>query len=81
MSPFDGVALDPLGEFQQLETMIRGLFRRDFFLDYLRHFVLFEDDGATKKIAGYHQFHAVRAVVESVIQASGPGGNRRGGVV
>jgi type I restriction enzyme R subunit len=77
----DGVTLDPLGEFQQLETMIRGLFRRDFFVEYLRHFVLFEDDGATKKIAGYHQFHAVRAVVESVIEASRPGGSRRGGVV
>jgi type I restriction enzyme R subunit len=77
----DGVALDPLGELQQLETLIRGLFRKDFFLDYLRYFVLFEDDGNVKKIAGYHQFHAVRAVVQSVIQASRPGGNRKGGVV
>jgi len=32
----DGVNLDPLGELQQLETLIRGLFRKDFFLDYLR---------------------------------------------
>ncbi len=77
----DGVNLDPLGELQQLETLIRGLFRKDFFLDYLRYFVLFEDDGNVKKIAGYHQFHAVRAVVRSVIQASRPGGNRKGGVV
>jgi len=77
----DGVALDPLGELQQLETLIRGLFRRDFFLDYLRYFVLFEEDGNVKKIAGYHQFHAVRAVVQSVIQASRPGGSRKGGVV
>ena len=77
----DGVALDPLGELQQLETLIRGLFRRDFFLDYLRYFVLFEEDGNVKKIAGYHQFHAVRAVVQSVIQASRHGGSRKGGVV
>ncbi len=81
----DGVTLDPLGELQQLETLIRGLFRKDFFLDYLRYFVLFEGDGKSggivKKIAGYHQFHAVRAVVQSVIQASRPGGNRKGGVV
>lgn len=77
----DGVNLDPLGELQQLETLIRGFFRKDFFLDYLRYFVLFEDDGNVKKIAGYHQFHAVRAVVQSVIQASRPGGNRKGGVV
>ncbi len=81
----DGVNLDPLGGLQQLETLIRGLFRKDFFLDYLRHFVLFEDDGNVKKIAGYHQFHAVRAVVQSVIQASRPGAPkekaRKGGVV
>jgi type I restriction enzyme R subunit len=77
----DGVNLDPLGELQQLETLIRGLFRKDFFLDYLRYFVLFEDDGNVKKIAGYHQFHAVRAVVQSVIQASRPSGSRKGGVV
>lgn len=77
----DGVILDPLGELQQLETLVRGLLRRDFFLDYLRYFVLFEEDGNVKKIAGYHQFHAVRAVVQSVIQASRPGGSRKGGVV
>ena len=77
----DGVNLDPLGELQQLETLVRGLFRKDFFLNYLRHFVLFEEDGNTKKIAGYHQFHAVRAVVQSVVEASRPGGSRKGGVV
>jgi len=77
----DGVNLDPLGDLQQMETLVRGLFRKDFFLDYLRHFVLFEDDGNVKKIAGYHQFHAVRAVVQSVIEASRPGGSRKGGVV
>ena len=76
----NGVTLDPLGEHQQLETLVRGLFQKDLFLDYLRHFVLFEEDG-TKKIAGYHQFHAVRAVVQSVLQASRPGGSRKGGVV
>jgi len=77
----DGETLDPLGELQQLETMVKGLFRKDFFLDFIRHFVLFEDDGNVKKIAAYHQFHAVRAVVQSVIHASRPGGSRKGGVV
>ncbi|HNX37573.1 MAG TPA: type I restriction endonuclease subunit R [Candidatus Cloacimonadota bacterium] len=77
----DGITLDPLGEHQQLETLVRGFFRQDFLLEYLRHHILFEEDGSTKKIAGYHQFHAVRAVVQSVIQASAPGGSRRGGVV
>jgi type I restriction enzyme R subunit len=77
----DGVTLDPLGELQQLETAIRGMFRRDLLLEYLRHFILFEDDGNVKKIAGYHQFHAVRAVVKSVVAASRPNGSRKGGVV
>ena len=78
----DGEALDPLGPMRELETMIRGLFDRTLLLDYLRHFILFEDDdGIVKKIAGYHQFHAVRAVLGSVLAASAPGGSRKGGVV
>ncbi len=78
----DGVATDPLGPMRELETLVQGLFRRDLLLEYIRHFVLFEDDGRLiKKVAGYHQFHAVRAVVESVLKASAPGGTRKGGVV
>ena len=66
----DGVALDPLGKFQELETMVRGVMAPAFLLDYLRFFVLFEDDGKlVKKVAGYHQFHAVRAAVEQVVHA------------
>jgi type I restriction enzyme R subunit len=60
----DGVTLDPLGEFNELETLVRGLLAPAYLLDYLRYFVLFEDDGTlVKKIAGYHQFHAVRAAI------------------
>ena len=78
----DGVALDPLGEFNELETLIRGLLAPAILLDYLRFFVLFEDDGAlVKKIAGYHQFHAVRAAIDQVVTASRPGGTHKGGVV
>ena len=78
----DGVATDPLGPMRELETLVLGLFQRELLLEYLRHFVLFEDDGRlVKKVAGYHQFHAVRAVVESVLKASAPGGTRKGGVV
>ncbi|NCT67470.1 MAG: type I restriction endonuclease subunit R [Rhodanobacteraceae bacterium] len=78
----DGVATDPLGAMRELETLVLGLFRRDLLLEYLRHFVLFEDDGRlVKKVAGYHQFHAVRAVVQSVLAAAAPGGTRKGGVV
>ena len=78
----DGVTLDPLGEFNELETLIHGILAPAYLLDYLRYFVLFEDDGTlVKKIAGYHQFHAVRAAINQVVDASRPGGTQKGGVV
>ncbi|WP_417607081.1 type I restriction endonuclease subunit R [Oceanimonas baumannii] len=61
----------------QLETMVRGFFDRALFLDYIRYFVIFETDAdrLIKKIAGYHQFHAVReAVRATVIAAAHPKG-------
>ncbi|CAJ3267977.1 type I restriction endonuclease subunit R [Burkholderia pseudomallei] len=78
----DGVNLDPLGQFNELETVVRGVLTPTYLLDYLRFFVLFEDDGTlVKKIAGYHQFHAVRAAIQQVVSASRPGGTHKGGVV
>ena len=78
----DGKTIDPLGQFQELETLVRGLLAPEYFLDYLRFFVLFEDDGKlVKKIAGYHQFHAVRAAINQVVIASRPDGTHKGGVV
>jgi type I restriction enzyme R subunit len=55
-----------------LETLVKGFFKPELFLDYIRHFVLFEEnDGETiKKIAGYHQFHAVRAAVKATVIAA-----------
>jgi type I restriction enzyme R subunit len=78
----DGVTLDPFGQFNELETLIRGVLAPEYLLDYLRFFVLFEDDGKlVKKIAGYHQFHAVRAAIHQVVSASRPGADHKGGVV
>ena len=60
----------------ELETLVKGFFDPARFLDFLRYFVLFERDGdvLVKKIAGYHQFHAVReAVRATVIAADAPG--------
>ncbi|WP_203417532.1 type I restriction endonuclease subunit R [Pseudomonas syringae] len=56
----------------ELETVVRGFFKPELFLDYVRHFVLFEQDGDSivKKIAGYHQFHAVREAVRATVIAS-----------
>jgi type I restriction enzyme, R subunit len=82
----DGVELDPLGQFNELETLVRGLLAPAYLLDYLRYFVLFEDDGALiKKIAGYHQYHAVRLAIQHVVEASqlqtGASQRGKGGVV
>ena len=56
----------------ELETVVRGFFKPELFLDYVRHFVMFEQDGdgIVKKIAGYHQFHAVREAVRATVIAS-----------
>ncbi|MBU0594213.1 MAG: type I restriction endonuclease subunit R [Gammaproteobacteria bacterium] len=61
----------PLLEFE-LEKMVRGFFAPELLLDYLRYFILFEqgDDGIIKKIAGYHQFHAVREAVRATVIAA-----------
>jgi HsdR family type I site-specific deoxyribonuclease len=82
----DGNTLDPLGKFNELQTLVRGALAPAYLLDYLRYFVLFEDDGQlVKKIAGYHQFHAVRAAIAQVVTASRPNSDARlrgkGGVV
>lgn len=69
----DGVKLDPLGESNETETLIRGLFRRDFLLEYIRDFVLFEEEKETiKKIAAYHQFHLVRKAFAKTLEATKP---------
>jgi len=61
----------PVLEFE-LEKVVRGFFRPDLFLDYVRYFILFEQDGDTliKKIAGYHQFHGVREAVRVTLIAA-----------
>lgn len=69
----DGETLDPLGKSNETETLMRGLFRRDFLLEYIRDFVLFEEEKETiKKIAAYHQFHLVRKAFAKTIEATDP---------
>jgi type I restriction enzyme R subunit len=45
--------------------------------------VVFSDEpsGLVKRVARYHQYWAVNAAVASTVEASGPDGDRRGGVV
>ena len=69
--------------------MIEGLFAPRRFLDMVRDFIVFEEDGGgqvIKKMAGYHRFHAVQVAIGETLRAAslkagGGGGDRRIGVV
>jgi type I restriction enzyme R subunit len=78
----DGDKIAPKGSLE-LEVLIRGVFEKSRFLDLIRHFVVFESSKSSleKKIAGYHQFHAVNKAVECTLDAASPKGDRRVGVV
>ena len=56
----------------ELQVVIEGLFQKRRFLDLVRDFIVFEDDGGRviKKMAGYHQFHAVQAAVGETLRAA-----------
>ncbi|MBI3845984.1 MAG: type I restriction endonuclease subunit R [Planctomycetes bacterium] len=56
----------------ELQVAIEGLCAPRRFLDLLRDFIVFEDDGGriTKKMAGYHQFHAVQVAVDETLRAA-----------
>jgi type I restriction enzyme R subunit len=52
----------------ELEVLIKGIFEKGRFLNYLKHFIVFEGtEGETiaKKIAGYHQFHATISYIQT----------------
>jgi len=70
-------------EFAELEVLIKGVFEKARFLDIVRHFIVFEVNGATiiKKAAAYHQYHAVNAAVAATVKATSPKGDKRAGVV
>ena len=56
----------------EMQVMIEGVFAPRRFLDLVRDFIVFEDDGSriVKKMAGYHQFHAVQVAVGETIRAA-----------
>ena len=67
----DGQELAPVF-YTELQVAIEGVFERRRFLALLRDFIVFEDDGGAlvKKMAGYHQFHAVEAAVKETLRAA-----------
>ena len=67
-----GEALAPTS-LPELQVLIEGVFEQRRFLDLLRDFIAFEDSGGgalAKKMAGYHQFHAVRVAVGETLRAA-----------
>jgi type I restriction enzyme, R subunit len=67
----------------QVEVLFKGMFAKGRLLDLVRHFIVFEevDAGTTKKMAAYHQFHAVNEAVSAARTAVRPEGDRRIGVI
>lgn len=78
----EGETVEPLSV-PQLEVLIKGVFDKERFLDLIRNFIVFEEDAGkiTKKMAAYHQYHAVNKAVDETIRASSPEGDKRIGVI
>ena len=56
----------------ELQVMLEGVFDKRRLLELLNYFIVFEDNGSgslIKKIAGYHQFHAVNTALLETIRA------------
>lgn len=78
----DGEEVAPAG-IPEMEVLIKGIFKKERFLDLIHHYILFQDDGLniTKIFAAYHQYHAVHKAINSTSQAISDQGDRRIGVV
>ena len=57
----------------EMQVVIGGILAPGRFLDLVRDFIVFEDEGGgrlAKKMAGYHQFHAVQVAVGETLRAA-----------
>ena len=56
----------------ELQVMLEGVFEPSRFLAMARDFIVFDDDGGAlvKKMAGYHQYHAVKVAVDETLRAA-----------
>jgi len=68
---------------QALKVLIEGVFDKERLLDLITGFIIFEVDRGKllKKLAGYHQFHAVRRAVAETRRATAKKGDGKIGVV
>ena len=66
-----------------MEVLTQGVFEKQRLLDLIRNFITFEDDGGKiiKKMAAYHQCHAVNVAVKETVRASSEEGDKRIGVI
>jgi len=77
----DGVNIAPKGA-PELEILLNGIFDKRRLLDLIRYFIVFEvNANIVKKMAAYHQYHAVNAAVDATVKATSPSGDKRVGVV
>ena len=67
-------------QYAQFDTFIEGIFQKERFLDILKNFICFNNDGPNtfKILAGYHQYFAVKKAIESTKHATETDG--KGGV-
>jgi type I restriction enzyme R subunit len=73
--PIGAAALQGTPRVPELQVSLEGVCEPGRFLDLLRNFIVFEEERSrlNKKIAGYHQFHAVRVAVEETLRAANLG--------
>ena len=88
----DGLKEDPNTE-PQINTLVEGILNPQRLLEVIKDFTVFEKEEkydeqtglkrieTVKKIAGYHQYYAVKKAVESTLQAAKDNGNGRAGVM
>ena len=88
----DGLKEDPNTE-PQINTLVEGLLKPERLLEVIKDFTVFEKEEkydeetglkkieTIKKIAGYHQYYAVKKAVESTLLASQNNGDGKAGVM
>ena len=59
-------------QYADYDTFFEGIFPKDRLLDIIKNFTCFshEEKGATKILAGYHQYFAVRKAVKRTVKAT-----------
>lgn len=66
-------------QFAQFDTFFEGIFQKERFLDIIKNFICFSNDGTEqiKILGGYHQYFAVKKAIESTtkaVETDGKGG-------